>query len=172
MLIIRPLELREANILISKWHRHHKPVIGHRFSIGVYDTTRKVFVGAAVVGRPVARKINYKEVVEVTRLVTDGTKNACSILYAATARAAKEMGYIKIQTYILENELGTSLIASGWKLENAICGGGDGWHSREGRRHDQPICKKQKWIKELNINNEKIVYPHSTEEVEIQPRLL
>ena len=53
-----------------------------------------------------------------------------------------------------------------------FAGGGDGWHSREGRRHDQPICKKQKWIKELNINNEKIVYPHSAEEVEIQPRLL
>ena len=43
------------------------------------------------------------EVVEVTRLCTDGTKNACSFLYGAAARIAKEMGYKQIQTYILES---------------------------------------------------------------------
>lgn len=146
---IVPLELKEANNLINLLHRHHKPVQGHRFSIGVEKDNK--LVGACCVGRPVARKTNAKEVLEVTRLVTDGTKNACSILYAAAARVGKELGYKKIQSFILDSENGTSLVASGWKLENASCGGGQ-WKHSDGkeRRSDQPICKKQKWVKELN----------------------
>src|SRR3989304_4009678 len=107
MLRIVPLELKEANALVKKWHRHHQPVIGHRFSIGAYDTNAARLVGAAIVGRPVARHINWRVVVEITRLVTDGTPNACSLLYAAGARIAREMGYQQIQTYILDTEPGT-----------------------------------------------------------------
>jgi len=151
MLSIVPIELREANALVSKWHRHHKPTVGHRFSIGVYDGKRDILCGAAIVGRPVARLVNHREVVEVTRLVTDGTKNACSILYAASARVAKEMGYRKIQTYILDSETGKSLSAAGWVCEDANVGGGEGWHSREGRRTDQPTNKKQRWVKVLRV---------------------
>lgn len=147
---IVPIELREANELVAKYHRHHKPVRGHRFSIGCYDTERGEMVGAVVVGRPVARLVNHHEVVEVTRLVTDGTKNACSILYSAAARVAKELGYRKIQTYILDTESGISLVASGWVGEDLFCGGGNGWQSREGRRTDQPTSKKQRWAKYLN----------------------
>ena len=69
--------------------------------------------GAAIVGRPVARLGgNPNQVLEVTRLVTDGTRNACSFLYSACARIGKEMGYLKIQTYILDTETGISLKAS------------------------------------------------------------
>ena len=99
---IVPLELKELNLLVDSLHRHHKPVQGHRFSIGVEHNGK--IVGGASIGRPVARLTNAKEVLEVTRLVTDGTKNACSILYAAAARIGKELGYKKIQTFILENE--------------------------------------------------------------------
>ena len=52
---------------------------------------------------------------EVNRLCTDGTRNACSMLYAAAWRAARAMGYKRIVTYILESENGASLRASGWK---------------------------------------------------------
>jgi hypothetical protein len=83
------------------------------------------------------------------RLVSDGTKNACSILYAASARVAKELGYEKIQTYILDTETGTSLLASGWECESKSAGGGHGWHSRSGRRDDQPENTKQRWVKVL-----------------------
>ena len=150
MLIIVHVELKQANELVAKYHRHHKPVVGHRFSMGAFDTVRNELVGAVIVGRPVARLVNSKEVVEVTRLATDGTKNACSLLYSAAARAAKELGYKKIQTYILDTEMGTSLVASGWSAEDLSCGGGDGWQSREGRRADQPVNKKQKWAKYFN----------------------
>jgi len=148
-LIIKPIELKQANELVSQLHRHHKPVQGHRYSVGAYDTVTNKFVGAATVGRPVARHLDQSKIVEVTRLVTDGTKNACSILYSACARVAKELGYEKIQTYILDIEPGTSLIASGWICEDADCGGGFGWHSRDGRTFDQPVCKKQRWVKIL-----------------------
>ena len=147
---IVPLELREANFLVQRWHRHHFPVQGHRFSIGVIDDKTGYIVGAATVGRPVARRVNHREVLEVTRLVTDGTKNACSILYAACARIGRGLGYRKIQTYILESELGTSLKASGWHREG-LAGGGQ-WRHTDGkpRRTDQPSCPKQRWVKVLN----------------------
>ena len=135
--------------MVARWHRHHKPVQGHRFSIGVSDNGR--LCGAVSVGRPVARNGgNPKEVLEVTRLVTDGTKNACSFLYSAAARVGKELGYKKIQTYILEDEAGTSLIAAGWMCEDNSCGGGQ-WKHTDGkpRRTDQPIGKKQRWVKWL-----------------------
>lgn len=144
-----PLTLKQANELIADWHRHHKPVVGHRFSLGAVDSEGKT-VGAAVVGRPVAREVAQYEVAEVTRLVTNGTYNACSALYAACARAAKAMGFMKIQTYILASEPGTSLKAAGWEKEGDTKGGdwNHGW--RKGRRTDQPMEPKQRWSKVLN----------------------
>lgn len=44
-----------------------------------------------------------------------GTRNACSMLYAAAWRAARAMGYKRLVTYILDSESGTSLRAAGWK---------------------------------------------------------
>jgi hypothetical protein len=149
MLRIVPLELSEANSLVKQWHRHHKEAQGHRFSIGVIDTKTGNVVGAAIIGRPVARLVNWRTTVEVVRLVTDGTRNACSILYAASARISRELGYEKIQTYILDTELGTSLKASGWECEGKA--GGGAWNvSRPDRRTDQPITPKQRWSKILN----------------------
>jgi hypothetical protein len=149
---IIPLELNEANALVTKWHRHHKPAVGHRFSIGVVDGSGEI-VGAAIVGRPVARMTDYRSVLEVTRLVTNGTKNACSILYAAAARVAREMGYEKIQTFILDSETGTSLVAAGWTFEGNTTAAADKparWHSRGGRRSDQPEGRKGRYGKLLN----------------------
>jgi hypothetical protein len=147
---IVPLELAEANALISSWHRHHKPVIGHRFSLGVIGDDGSLH-GAAVVGRPVARRAGHpRKVAEVTRLVTDGTPNACSMLYAASARAAKAIGFERIQTYILDEEPGTSLKAAGWLYEGPA--GGGQWKHTDGRprRTDQPTTLKGRWALVLN----------------------
>jgi hypothetical protein len=146
---LRPLTLRQANDLVGRLHRHHKHVQGHRFSIGVENDG--VLIGAAVVGRPVARGCDPYNTAEVTRLVTDGTKNACSLLYAACARAARAMGFDKIQTYILEEESGTSLKASGWTFVCTTAGGD--WNQSIAyagkRRTDQPMQSKQRWEKVL-----------------------
>ena len=140
------VELKEANAFVALHHRHHKPVVGHRFSIGVEYEGK--LVGCVTVGRPVARMTDQKHVAEVTRLVTDGTPNACSFLYAQAARAAKELGFTSIQTFILDTEPGTSLKASGWVCVPMSNTGT--WHTRQDRRSDQPEGKKSKWIKQLN----------------------
>jgi hypothetical protein len=115
VLYVQPLTLAQANSLVAQWHRHHKPVRGHRFSVGAYDDGRPC--GAAIVGRPVGGGPDQYVIAEVTRLVTDGTHNACTLLYGATARAAKAMGFTRIQTFILLSEPGTSLRAAGWTYE-------------------------------------------------------
>lgn len=142
-----PLTLAQANELISAWHRHHKPAQGHRFSIGSLDGVD--IIGAAIIGRPVGRKTDQYLIAEVTRLVTNGHKNACSFLYAAAARIAREMGFQKIQTFILKEEPGTSLEAAGWTFEGLTDSAPHKWHSREGRRSDQPNEPKQRWGKFL-----------------------
>jgi hypothetical protein len=144
-----PLELSEANRLVAQWHRHHQPSQGHRFSLGVADNDG-VLHGAAIIGRPVARLAGSpRDVLEVVRLVTDGTKNACSILYAAAARAGLAMGYRRIQTYILDEEPGTSLVAAGWSYEGEA--GGGQWKHSDGkpRRTDQPTGLKGRWARAL-----------------------
>ncbi len=136
--------------MVALWHRHHKPVVGHRFSLGVMERDSGLVHGIAIVGRPVARAIPQYQIAEVIRLVTDGEKNACSTLYSACARTSREMGFSKIQTYILESEPGISLRATGWAFE-AMTQGGDWNHSwRRGRRVDQPMVRKQRWSKTLN----------------------
>lgn len=84
----------------------------------------------AIAGRPLARSINHETTVEVLRLCTDGTPNACSALYGACLRAARALGYQRIITYTLEDEPGTSLRAAGWTFGYRTAGGA--W-SRAGR---------------------------------------
>lgn len=145
---VRPLTLKQANELVARWHRHHKPVTGHRFSLGLYDEAGRPH-GAAIIGRPVARAVGQYAVAEVTRLVTDGTRNGCSALYGAAARAAKGMGFQRIQTYILAEEPGTSLKASGWTCEGTVRG--KPWGSGTRQRADaHPLGDKQRWSKRLN----------------------
>ena len=121
MLKIKPISLKLANEYVMNNHRHHDKVQGHKFSLSVWDEDR--LCGVAIVGHPQSRMIDNDNVLEVLRLCTDGTYNACSILYARCARVGKDMGYKKIITYILESECGTSLKASGWHCEEEKCGG-------------------------------------------------
>ena len=152
-----PLTLTEANQFIEKHHRHHHRVQRDKFRVGC-EVDGKL-VGVATVGQLVARMLCYGFTLEVTRLCTDGTKDVCSFLYSRCARIAKEMGYRKIITYILDTEDGTSLKASGWRCETKSAGGGS-WNvpsrPRElvvttlfGEEQKYPIGKKQRWAKEL-----------------------
>ena len=78
MLTLTPVSLKEANAFVAAHHRHHKPTIGHKFSIGCAAEGR--LVGVAIVGRPVSRYLDNGLTLEVTRLCTTGEKNACSML--------------------------------------------------------------------------------------------
>lgn len=115
------IELAEANTFVGQHHRHHKPVVGHIFSLGASVGDR--IVGVAIVGRPVARMRDDGETAEVLRLCTDGTRNACSFLYGASARAAFALGFKRVGTYILASEPGKSLAAAGWRMLGESKGG-------------------------------------------------
>ena len=158
VLEIRPISIAKANAFVEQHHRHHGSKTGCRFAIAVYDGA--VLHGVAICSNPVARKADDGLTLEVARLCTDGTHNACSMLYGACARIAKEMGFRKIQTYILESESGTSLKASGWKLEETGAGKPT-WNGskRQAARNARPVQMslfgekkppeeyKQRWVK-------------------------
>lgn len=142
------IDLAEANAFVAEHHRHHKPVVGHLFSLGaaisdgVVDGERSsLIVGVAIVGRPVARMRDDGITAEVTRLCTDGTKDACSFLYGASARAAFALGFKRIGTYILASEPGTSLTAAGWRLIGET-GGGSWSRSNRPRVDKHPTQSK------------------------------
>lgn len=134
---IVPVSLAEANQFVLSHHRHHKPVVGHKFSIGCTDGEK--IVGVAIVGRPVSRYLDNGMTLEVTRLCTDGTKNACSMLYAAAWRAARAMGYKKVITYILDTENGASVKAAGYKCIGQA--GGLRWTGK--RKPEVDLCPAQ-----------------------------
>lgn len=144
---IVPVTLAQANELVKRLHRHHAPTVGHRWSIGLEHEGK--LIGAAICGRPKARMLPQYTLLEVNRLVTDGTPNACSMLYGACAKIAKLMGFHEIETTILDSEPGTSLKATGWEKRRMINGRDWNTPSRMGRRIDQPMCDKQVWGKYL-----------------------
>lgn len=165
-LIVVPVELTEANTFVALVHRHHQPVVGHRFSLGCVDSAG-ILHGVVIVGRPVARLAGTpRQVVEVTRLATDGTYNACSMLYGAAARAAKAMGYERIQTYTLPEEGGASLRATGWTCDGEA--GGGQWKHTDGkpRRTDQPTSVKYRWHKRLNLTQPVVRFETTPDEVQ------
>lgn len=109
-----PVSRGDAQEFVRRFHRHHKPPIGHKFSIGVVADGE--LVGVAMVGRPVARMYDDGVTLEVNRTCTDGYPNANSMLYGAAWRATKALGYRRLITYTLASESGTSLRASGWRI--------------------------------------------------------
>lgn len=142
MLKLVPITFRKACAYIEQHHRHHGRPQGWLWGVGV--EADGVLVGVACIGRPVARMLDDGLTCEVTRLCTDGTKNAASMLYGAAARAAKSLGYRRIITYTLASEPGVSLKASGWRDDGEA--GGGSWSRPSRRRVDAaPIEVKRRW---------------------------
>ncbi len=144
LLRVVPCSLREAQAFVARLHRHHKdqPLPGHKMSLGVEACTRLAdgeawaLVGVAMIGNPSAPALQKdRRLVEIRRVCTDGTPNACSMLYGAARRALRAMGYETIITYTLPEEGGASLRAAGFVLDKADAGGASAdWHNRAGRR--------------------------------------
>lgn len=143
MLTLTPLTLREARAFVARHHRHSRPPQGGLFAIGVAGGGGEV-VGVVIVGRPVARHLADGWTAEVTRLCTDGTRNACSMLYAAAWRAWRAMGGRRLITYTLGTEPGMSLRGAGWRVVAAV--ERRSWH-RPGRpRVDlHPLQERLRW---------------------------
>lgn len=129
-----PVTLAVANAFVERLHRHHKPVAGSKFAIGVTDGEQ--LRGVAITGRPVSPWLQQHRPLwaEINRCCTDGARNACSMLYGAARRAAKAMGYEAVITYTLPEEGGASLRAAGFRIDKEDAGGpAELWNSRSGR---------------------------------------
>lgn len=142
---IRPITLKIANCFVDKHHRHHNGTVGCKFAIGLFEGDKLIAV--AICGRPVSRYLDNGEVCEINRCCTLGNENACSMLYGACSRIAKNMGYKKIITYTLESESGVSLKASGFKCEGKA--GGRYWTGSRNRGQGIPSEMKLRWSKML-----------------------
>ena len=137
-----PVTLAEANEFVAEHHRHHKPVPGAKFAVAVAEGQK--ICGVAIVSRPTARMSDNGFTAEVTRLATNGSRNACSMLYQAAWRACRAMGYRRLITYTLPEEGGASLRGAGWKLIGQA--GGGSWSRPSRPRIDtHPLQRKLLW---------------------------
>lgn len=121
MIIIVPLTRDGANEVVRRWHRHHKPVKGHRFAVGaLLEVGSEEVVGTAIVGRPSAPTLDDGYTFEVTRHCTRGVaeypsdKDVGSKLLGAVGRASDAMGARLLVSYTREDEDGTCYRAAGW----------------------------------------------------------
>lgn len=153
-LTLIPLTLKDANSFVAAYHRHSKPTIGHKFSIGAAVNG---LVGVAIVGRPIARLLDDGWTAEVLRTCCspDAPKNTNSFLYGACWRAWRAMGGRKIITYTLQGESGASLRGSGWRAIAQVTPH-SGWNREKlGRlREFDPISQQAKIRWEVQSDQE------------------
>ncbi len=132
-LTFAPITIKEQAAFVAQYHRHSSPRGSGKFAIQArYDDQ---MVGVALAGRPSARHLDDGLTVEVLRVCTDGTLNACSFLYGAVHRVAKAMGYRKAITYTLLTEPGSSVKAAGYTLAAAT-------RPDDGQRPGRPRAKR------------------------------
>jgi hypothetical protein len=144
-LTVVPVTIKQAKAYVALHHRH-LPVVGWgRFAVGV--AVDEQLVGVGIVGNGPAAWEGSRRAL-ITRVATDGTRNACSAIYGALCRAARALGYLEAWTYTLPSEPGTSLRAAGFEPAGMTRGGE---HDRVGRprapaRHPEP---KRRWVRQL-----------------------
>lgn len=142
-LAAQEIAFRDASALVNMHHRHHASPVGHLFSGGVFDGD--MLCGAVIAGRPVSRHLDDGKTIELTRVVSDGTRNACSKAMGWAIREARRRGYVRVISYTLATEDGASLRAVGFRESGTSAGGG--WsrpsRTREADRH--PVCAKRRW---------------------------
>lgn len=147
-LLLRPISIKAAKQYVHEHHRHERdgrqrPAVGGLWAHSVVDE-HGVIRGVAIVGRPVARMLCDGWTAEVTRVATDGTRNACSMLYGAASRTARAMGYRRLLTYTLASESGTSLRAAGW-LRDGHTVRAQQWHRRTRPRQAVLVEDRYRW---------------------------
>jgi hypothetical protein len=129
-----PMSIQEANEFVANFHRHSKPTQGGKFAIGA---SLDGLFGVAIVGRPVARRLDDGFTAEVLRVCVtpNAPKNTCSFLYGRCWRIWQQMGGDKMITYTLQKESGASLRGVGWKIMGETGGWKEnkGWTSRPNR---------------------------------------
>lgn len=110
-----PVSFAAACDAVTRWHRHNLPPLRDKFRVGC-ATADGTLVAVGMAGRPVARHLDDGQTIEITRVSSDGTQNATSMLYGALTRAAWALGYTRVITYTQADESGASLRGAGWRV--------------------------------------------------------
>ena len=137
---IIPISISGAIAYVSRWHRHSSAPRGGLFAVACIVSGAVEPCGVAVIGRPVARMMQDGRTCEVTRLATDGTRNACSFLYSAAKRVAQALGYTRCITYTLASESGASLRAVGAVPTVRVVG--RSWDTPSRKRTDKTVSQR------------------------------
>ena len=147
-----PITFPTANDMVALWHRHHARLPGGFawFCIGAVNGGK--LAGVVICGRPTNRNNDDRQTVEVLRLATDGTRNACSFLLGRSAKASRAMGAARIITYTLDDEGGASLCAAGWRQSKTHI---KSWWTHPGSRkpavaRDHMASTKTGWVCDLS----------------------
>lgn len=148
MIRVAPITCKrgEALAIVANLHRHLPDLQGGLFAASVVDEAG-VIRGVAVAGNP-SRLWQGTGRICITRCATDGTKNACSMLYGALAGAAKRLGYREVWTYTLPEEPGTSLRAAGF-TDMGLTDGGEWDRPSRGRNKAKRNEPKRRWVRHL-----------------------
>jgi hypothetical protein len=147
---VEPITIRQANEYVDAVHRHHGPSPPGfaMFSIAaVTDDGEIRGIATTAIPNAANRLTDGFRTAEIVRVATDGTPNACSILYAASARAAKALGFSRIISYVLDTETGISIRAAGWKQDEGDFGNLS-WANRPGRTGNN-FGPKGRWSMEF-----------------------
>lgn len=145
---------KQAKAWVRQTHRHLKPPVGD--VIRVAAARDGEIVGVAMAGYPVARELRDGATLEVARVATDGTRNACSFLYGRIRRAGQELGFRRFVTYTRQDDIetGASLRAAGWRqagLESDPPGRagivkGRQWGTAARPREENEVINKIRWM--------------------------
>ncbi len=150
-LSLRPISIAAALAWCASVHRRLPRCTGGMWAVAVRRDG--ALVGVAIVARP-ARLLDNGLRLQVSRVAVlegdvsaTGQRGACSMLYAACARAARQMGASDMMTYIHHDEPGTSLRAAGWIEDTAHVVKG-GTYDRPSRRRAAPVegGRKVRWF--------------------------
>src|SRR6266480_347590 len=146
-LVAVPCSVTKAREVVDAWHRHHGSSTSALYAAAV-ATEDGTVRGVALIGRPVARLLDDGWTLEVTRVATDGTPNACSALYGIARRLAAALGYARLVTYTRVDEPGSSPRAAGLVDEGPIRA--RSWDMPGRRRTDKTeIVQRRRWSLEL-----------------------
>ncbi len=143
-----PCSVTQAREVVTAWHRHHGPSTSGLYACAV-ATDDGTVRGVALIGRPVARLLDDGWTLEVTRVATDGTPNACSALYGIARRLAATLGYAKLVTYTRADEPGSSPRGAGLVDDGPIRA--RSWNMPGRPRTDKTeIVQRRRWSLELS----------------------
>ncbi len=145
-----PMTLREANDFVASFHRHNGRTSrnGGKFAIGASHEGE--LWGVAIVGNPISGTFMDGFTAEVLRTCVrpEAPPNVNSFLYGAAWRVWRAMGGMRLITYTLRTESGTSLRAAGWQIVAEVKPTEDGWRKNDhlnGHRKWQPVMGQLKF---------------------------